>query len=213
MPNPNSDIQTPPADKRMPRPGNTPNVSPRVLQALLIELERFKADEAKVRAEYPWASRFVMGLPLAPWQRDFKWTSEQSQRFITSAWTGVPLGTYVLTELRIQPGNDVVFEPLANCVIEGQQRLRALELYFNGQLAVPDAQGVPTRWSEVGRLDRMWFQKTVFNCGITPESDERKLREYYDLLNFGGTAHEEYERALVSDEDVEHDTSSPRCSP
>ena len=79
---------------RMPRPSRSPFVSPCAIAVLRMGLERFLADEAEIRAEYPWADRFVMGMPLAPWQRELKWDEAQSRRFITSAWTGIPLGVY-----------------------------------------------------------------------------------------------------------------------
>lgn len=186
------------SERRMPEAGDTPQVSPRVIHALVAELERWQQSEAEVRRWYPWAERFVMGLPLAPWQRPFVWTEEQSRRFITSAWTGVHLGHYVLTEDRMKPGcTHVEYEFLGNCVIEGQQRLKALELYFTDQLAVPDKSGKLTLWSELGKQDVMRFKRTIFGCGVVRESEERKLREFYDLMNFGGTAHQENERAAA----------------
>ncbi len=181
---------------RMPSPGYTPQVSPRVMHALLMELERFQQDEAKVRSEYPWADRFVMGLPLAPWQRGFKWSEEQSRRFITSAWAGVHLGNYVLTEDRMELGPNVQYQYLANSVLEGQQRLRAIELYLTDELAVPDAKGVLTKWSELDRVDQLRFKRVIFGCGTVRESNEDKLREFYDLMNFGGVVHDESERAV-----------------
>lgn len=180
---------------RMPRPTYAPQVSPRVVHGLLLELERFRNDEQKVRSEYPWAERFVMGLPLAPWQRGFKWSMEQSQRFITSVWTGVHLGNYVLTEDNMEPGTEVKYKYLANCVLEGQQRLKAIELYVSDELAVPDERGVLTKWSELDRVEHLRFKKVIFNCGTVRETNEERLREFYDLMNFGGTQHEESERA------------------
>ena len=115
-----------------------------------MELNKFLNSEETVRNEYPWATRFVMGLPLAPWQREFKWSEEQSRRFITSAWTGIPLGTYIRTsEDNILPGDSVVYARLANCILEGQQRLRTLEMYITDQLTVEDASGILTKWSEI----------------------------------------------------------------
>jgi hypothetical protein len=40
-----------------------------------------------------------------------------------------------------------------------------------------------------------WWDKKKFNCGITPETDESKLRAFYDIMNFGGVPHEQNERA------------------
>lgn len=182
----------------MPRPGITPHIAPMTISALANDLKQFDAEKAQ--REYPWANRFVMGLPLAPWQREFKWSDEQSRRFIHSAWTGVHLGTYVVTDLELrQEGNGfrgIEFLPLSNCVIDGQQRLKALEMYLTDQLAVPDSDGTLTLWSEVDARDRRRFQNTIFSRGMIRERDEMKLRRAYDLMNFGGTPHLESERAM-----------------
>ncbi len=180
---------------RMPRPTHSPRHAPTMVESLACELRRFQDNESDVRREYPWASRFVMGLPLAPWQRELKWGTEQSQRFITSAWTGVDLGKYVLTEMDLEPGADVVYRHLSNCVLDGQQRLHALEMYLSDKLAVPDAAGTPTVYSELDVVEKRWFGRRIFERGTVPLGGEQSLREFYDLMNFGGTAHEESERA------------------
>lgn len=183
----------------MPRPTYRPFVSPRTLDSLVSSLRSFQEDELQVRREYPWAERFMMGIPLAPWQREFKWSEEQSRRFITSAWTGIHLGTYVVAEMALRSDVDGVEHLfLSDCVIEGQQRLRSLELYFTDQLAVPDADGALTLWSEVALVEQRRFRNVVFSRGQLPKHDEDELRRVYDLMNFGGIAHEEHERAELS---------------
>ncbi len=180
----------------MPRPHFAPVMSPTTISSLMHEFERF--DAAAAQREYPWATRFVMGIPLAPWQREFKWDLGQCQRFVSSIWTGVHLGSYVLTELDLVSGVDhVEHVKLSNCVIDGQQRLRALELYLTDQFAVPDASGAPALWSEVGVPDRRRFGNTTFNRGTIRDLDEHALKSLYDRMNFGGTPHEEHERALA----------------
>lgn len=184
------------SESRMPRPTQSPRISPAPMHTLLMDLHRFQTAEAEVRIEYPWADRFVMGLPLVPWQRELKWDRQQCERFITSAWTGVHLGTYILTEAELENRPDVQYQYLANSVIDGQQRLHALESYFTDQLPVPDLAGVPTRWSELGKIEQRWFSNRVFERGVVPLAEESSLRAQYDALNFGGTPHLESERAL-----------------
>jgi len=183
--------------RTMPRPGLTPNIAPMTVSALINDLKHF--DPGRAQREYPWASRFVMGLPLAPWQREFKWSEDQARRFIHSAWTGVHLGIYVVTDLELRQEGEgfrgIEFLPLSNCVIDGQQRLMALEMYLTDRLAVPDSDGTLTLWSEVDARDRRRFQNTIFSRGTIRERDETKLRELYDVMSFGGVAHMEHERA------------------
>jgi len=185
----------------MPKAGFSPHMSPRTIGALIHEFEEFEPGIAA--REYPWATRFVMGLPLAPWQREFKWTEEQCRRFINSIWTGLHLGTYVVTELETRTETNgfqgVEYAFLSNCVIDGQQRLTALELYVTDRLAVPDSAGTPTLWSEVGIRDRRRFSNTIFSRGTIRDQDEQRLKSLHDVMNFGGVAHEEHERALRDD--------------
>ncbi len=167
------------------------------LCVLFAEHERFKRDESVVRAEYPWAERFVMGLPLPSWQRGLKWSDEQSSKFITSIWKGLPIGSYQLVELDFASrGNAVEHQRFSNCVMDGQQRLHAIERFITDQLAVPDALGVPALWSDLDLTEKRRFGNRVFDRLICPAKPEADLRQIYDDLNFGGTPHLESERAL-----------------
>lgn len=185
---------------QMPKPLISPSVGPRTLEALILEMNEH--DPVRAAKEYPWADRFVMGIPLAPWQREFKWTPEQCGRFISSAYSGVHLGTYLMTKFDVDSGPGgvgVEFPYLSNMLIDGQQRLTAIEMYLKDQIAVPDVNGRPTLWSEVGRLDQIRFKRTIFSRGEVGFDSELELRRVYDLMNFGGVAHLDSERALKSD--------------
>lgn len=182
-------------ENRMPRPVQSPRIGPTVIYALATSLKRFQEEEDDVRKEFPWATRFVMGLPLAPWQRPLKWNAEQCARFITSAWTGIHLGHYILTDMALEAGTDLRHQPLSECVLDGQQRLHALELYLTNQLSVPDANGAPMWWGDLDVVERRWFMNRHFSRGTVPLTSEAELRELYNLMNFGGVAHEESERA------------------
>jgi len=182
----------------MPKPDLRPHIAPRTIESLLCEAADATSHE-HLRRMYPWADRFVFGLPLAPWQREFKWTLEQCQRFVGSAWSGGHLGSYLLTKFELVPGAGVVYKPMSNMVIDGQQRLTALEMYFRDEFAVEDEAGKPTLWSEVDKVDSRRFRNTIFSRGEVDLSGEMELRRLYDVLNFGGTPHEEHERALPMD--------------
>ena len=146
-----------------------------------------------------------MGLPLAPWQREFKWSMDQVQRFITSAWTGVHLGSYIVTatDLRKEDAGfrGIEYLSLSNMAIDGQQRLQALELYLNDQVPVPDVSGVPVLWNATPLVDRRRFLNTVFSRSEIPLLPEPELQIFYDTLNFGGVPHTAEERATRSTHD------------
>lgn len=165
------------------------------------------ADPGVAEKAYPWADRFVLGYPLPSWQREFKWSIEQSEKFIDSIWRGVALGSYTRVEYELLSGiAHVEHLPFSNSIMDGQQRLKSLEMYFDGLVKCPNVEGVPTLWSEVSLVDRRRFGKTVFNCATIPLAPEQSLREYYDLMNFGGVAHTDAERATS----VESRVDSPR---
>jgi hypothetical protein len=182
----------------MPRHEHKPFISPRSIDSLFADLSKFDPETAA--KEYPWADRFVMGLPLAPWQRDFKWSEEQCKRFIGSVWSGVHLGAYLVTEADYRPNTPtfqgVEYLPLTNMVIDGQQRLKAIELYVTDKIATPDVDGKLLLWSEVEPREKRRFENTIFSRGEIRDIDEMRLRAYYDVLNFGGVAHEKRDRAL-----------------
>lgn len=125
-----------------------------------------------------------MGYRLPQWQRPLVWSQQQSIKFIESLWLGIDVGTFTVTQLRT-PG------PLDNCLIDGQQRMHALQQYFEDKLTVFGA-----RYSEVDRVDQRGFEFTRhFHCYILREHDEEKLKHYYNTLNFSGTPHTKGQRA------------------
>lgn len=140
--------------------------------------------------------RRVMGFPLPEWQRPLVWSESQKMRFIESIWLGMPLGTYTLNFL--EAGH-----PLDGLVIDGQQRLAAIEDYVEDRLVVFGG-----RWSDVSIEDQRRFKATTFARYETRSYEEDFLRRYYDLMNFGGVPHEQDQRASV-DADLRDDGLAP----
>jgi hypothetical protein len=130
----------------------------------------------------PEGLRTVLGWLLPPWQRGFVWTDDQCVSFIESIWRGIPLGTYTI--------NMAFGSRFDGWLIDGQQRMRALERYLADELPV-----FGYRWSEITEVDRRMFGSFIWNYYETRSDDEVYLRSYYNLMNFGGTAHKEDERA------------------
>ncbi len=183
----------------------------RTIHELYLRLSEFLEDEAKVRSIYFWADRFVMGLPLAPWQREFVWDQDQMSRFITSVWMDIDLGSYLVNNpeenLYMDERGQLRAAPLADCVMDGQQRLHALQCWFTDGLAVSCSQGQPRYWSQIPIKERRRFLSTVFTRAEVCSNDERQLREIYDLRAFGGVPHREHERAQS------HFLPKPRSGP
>lgn len=135
----------------------------------------------------PFGNRIVMGYRLPTWQRGAVWSREQQISFIESAWRGVPLGTYTYVVNYKMPELD-------DLLIDGQQRLTAIENYISGEFSV-----FGLRFDELPQRElRRWEMSTMFACYRVDReeaADETYLRNYYNLMNFGGTAHRPEERA------------------
>lgn len=154
---------------------------------------RFTEGEVKVRREYPWAERFVCGLPLPYFQRGMKWSSAQKVKLIQSLWFGIDIGSYIVTYGTMYQG---VMLRYSDMVIDGQQRLSAIEDYFADRLAVPDTQGKPRLFSEITETDQRFFRTRIFSKVTVESRDLEYLKKLYNLMAFGGVTHEESERAV-----------------
>ena len=154
---------------------------------------RFTENEAEVRREYPLADRFVCGYPVPDFQRDLKWSVAQKTKLIQSIWLNIDIGSYMVTDGEMANG---VMARYSDMVIDGQQRLSAIEDYFADRLAIPDTQGALRLFSEISQTDQRFFLRRIFSRVTVASHDVDYLKTLYNLMAFGGTAHEESERAV-----------------
>ncbi|HFK1853485.1 TPA: DUF262 domain-containing protein [Pseudomonas aeruginosa] len=165
---------------------------------LVGQFERFLNNEGSGPAMYPWATRFVLGFPLPSWQRPLCWTAEQKTRFIESIWAGVDIGSYLVNEAweyQEDSRGASVYREFSEVLLDGQQRLTAIEDYLLGKIAVPDDSGTPRLWTDLPQVERRRFCQMTFAKACIQSWDEQLLRKVYDLRAFGGTAHTEDQRA------------------
>jgi len=181
---------------RMPADELAANIENTVISELLGRLETFTSGKEGAAA-FPWAARFAMGYPLPRWQRQLKWSPEQKVTFIFSIWSGVDVGTYMVNNAYAFEA-DGTFRALSEVLLDGQQRLTALEEYVTNQFPVPDVNGVPRYWRELSRIERRRFGQFHFCKSTVSSWDEEKLIHAYNLRAFGGTPHEESERASLA---------------
>ena len=131
----------------------------------------------------PTGARTVMGYALPKWQRGLVWSDKQKISLIESLWRGIPIGTFTF--------NRMYGSPLDNLLIDGQQRLHAIECYLKDEFKV-----FGYLYSETTVIDkRRWDMNVMFPCYITETKDEEYLKNYYNLMNFGGISHTEDQRA------------------
>ncbi len=134
----------------------------------------------------PYGYRTVMGYFLPTWQRGLVWTEAQQVRLIESLWLGLNIGTYTFNRPRKPYAG-----PYDNLLIDGQQRMYALQCYLENKFPVFGCY-----WQDVTEVDQRGFTLSRhFHCYITDSTDEQYLRDYYNMMNFGGVAHKESERA------------------
>lgn len=162
--------------KKMPAPIDYGRASSGLIGAIMMKEKDFEA-----KYDNPTGGRTVMGFAVPSWQRPLVWSDEQKIKFIESVWMGLGLGTYTINNLT---DLNKMEHPLNNIVIDGQQRLSALEAYLHDEIEVFGA-----KWSEVDIVDKRRFKSTKFSSYETASTDEAYLRSYYDLMNFGGTQH------------------------
>lgn len=128
--------------------------------------------------------REIMGYFLPEWQRPLVWTKEQKIKLIESLWLGLNIGTYTFNRVKFGSKYD-------NLLIDGQQRMWALQCYLSDEFEV-----FGYKWSDTTDVDKRGFENSRhFHCYITESNDERYLKDYYNMMNFGGTAHTESQRA------------------
>ncbi|MEE4085973.1 MULTISPECIES: DUF262 domain-containing protein [Pseudomonas] len=170
---------------QMPQRALATTVSHYPIDVLVGHWEKYLVDPSSAHDRFPWAARFVMGMPVPTWARDVQWNIGQQARFITAVWAGLDLGSYLTNDWCEPAITGKAFAENSEILIDGQQRLHSLEEYFLNQLAVPDAQGQPRVWSELGNGERKRFLSTIFTHARVSSGDGVALRKTYDLCALG----------------------------
>lgn len=152
------------------------------LNMLLLQRERGSV------VDPAFTGRRVLGYKLPAFQRPAVWSDAQCTAFLESLWLGISPGTYMVNWSMV--GNDFHY-----LLLDGQQRLRALERYWDGELAVPGEDGRAYRWTELTRDEHAHFLRIPFPWIETAYTTEAQLRDAYNRHNFGGTSHREEDRA------------------
>lgn len=155
-----------------------------------IMLMQAQSDYTKYSLNPDTKLRRVLAYPLPQWQRGLVWDVAQSTRFIESVYAGVHLGTFVYNQ-------SIGKHALNGLLIDGQQRLHAIERYVADGFAVKGQDGVARFWSELTSDEQAHFGRMPFGFSVVKHDDEASLMRLYDLLNFGGTAHTEADRVLT----------------
>lgn len=128
------------------------------------------------------------GQSTVGFQRDFVWRKPQSDRFIESLLLGLPVpGIFLVKEANGK-----------HLVLDGQQRLRTLESFYNGVLQSKEflLENVQDQWK--GRTyknldadDRRRLDDSIIHATIVrqdePNEDQSSIYLIFERLNSGGT--------------------------
>lgn len=109
---------------------------------------------------------------------------------------GVGLGSFMVNFAYGGTNDDVHM-----ILLDGQQRLRAIERYWADEIAVSGDDGNEYFWSEMQEDERAHFMRIPFPWIETAYKTDYELREAYDRHNFGGTSHTQEERATEHSQD------------
>ena len=83
---------------QMPQPVLATTVSHYPIDVLVGHWEKYLVDPSSARDRFPWAARFVMGMPVPTWARGLEWNVGQQARFISAVWAGLDLGSYLTND-------------------------------------------------------------------------------------------------------------------
>lgn len=170
---------------QMPQRVLATTVSHYPIDVLVGHWEKYLVDPSSARDRFPWSARFVMGMPVPTWARGVKWNVGQQARFISAVWAGLDLGSYLTNDWCEPASTGRALAESSEILVDGQQRLHSLEEYLLDRLAIPDAQGQPRIWSELGNGERKRFLSAIFTHVRVSSGDEVALRRTYDLCALG----------------------------
>ena len=154
---------------------------------LLFNKERSAEKAETVASQFynPLGRKTLLGFVIPDFQRGLVWSIEQQRNLIESVWRGVPIGSYA-----VNFSTDYLPPDVTNVLIDGQQRLQALDDYWSDKVAYGGYH-----WSELTERDRRYFIRAPFPQMRTNSDSRDEVIEYYNAMNFGGTEHTEEERA------------------
>lgn len=156
----------------------------------------------RVLDEQGWTGRRVMGFKLPEWQRPEVWDDKSCVAFISNLYRGAGIREFMVNQ-HMEPQYDAI-------LLDGQQRLRAIERYVASEFAVPGDDGVAYLWTELTEAEKAHFYRMNFPCQVTQYANEAILKEAYNIHNFSGVPHQPHEMAAGA---ASYDEAEPSMRP
>jgi hypothetical protein len=120
----------------------------------------------EVLAASGYTGKSVLGLKLPYWQRsNDKWSLAQKVAFIESIWMGMTIGTYMVNSTHLNDDLDQI-------LLDGLQRLTAVQEYWEGKFAITGEDGLPHFWDDLTSGEKAHFERIPFPW-IEPNTRKR----------------------------------------
>jgi hypothetical protein len=134
---------------------------------------------------------------LAPFQRPAVWTQEQKVRLVESMLLGISIGSIVIVDaLNMKMQNPNLFAKTDRWLIDGQQRLTAIQNYLQDDITVFAGTECEHKFSDLNEIELRRVRQIGISVIRIHTIDEQLCRVIYDRLNFGGTPHTEDQKAI-----------------
>jgi hypothetical protein len=124
----------------------------------------------------------LMNFVVPDFQRPPVWSKRQQVSFMESLILGLPVGTYCYSSAIDNPKVD-------GWLIDGQQRIRALAAFVEGDIEV-----FGCRWPSLERHEQRRIENQPFPAYVLLECSEKELLTRYVRLNYSGTPHTEADK-------------------
>lgn len=135
-------------------------------------------------------TRYICGYPIPLFQREAVWGESSKVAFIESVYMGLPIGTLTIHDIDWERDEPIPLR-MSGWLIDGQQRLRAIEEYIHSKFKVFDLY-----YLELTNREQKQFKQTPLNHYRVAIWDESKIKDLYNRMNFGGVAHTSNEKAI-----------------
>ncbi|MGP1715636.1 MAG: DUF262 domain-containing protein [Methylophilus sp.] len=160
-----------------------------VIDEIVLQQRNWKSGDSPYTGK---SDRYIMGYPLPPFQRPIKWSDEQCVKLIDNIWRRASIGSFMLNVV-----DDRSNHPFDGWLIDGQQRLYAIERYMNNEFSTKDIKGREVFWKNLPIISQRRFRNTSFPSVHINSTSKEELVEIYNTLNFGGVPHTEEDRAVI----------------
>ena len=135
-------------------------------------------------------------IVIPKFQRSYVWNIRQASRFIESLLLGLPVPEIFLSR---------DFSSDKYVVIDGQQRLKSIQFFYDGQFSPPTSPGSSTpfeltgvqeefegmSYGDLGRNDRFSIDNSTIHATVVkqdfPEKDNTSVYHIFERINSNGT--------------------------